>query len=251
LRELTVTSTATHGRGVGAEAHLDWHAAAASALAWWHEAGVDTLVGDEARDWLAPPVVAPPPIATPLASALPTTLQSYLAWRHVGEVPEAAWPGGWIAASGPGDARLMVLVDCPDRDDGDELLSGAAGRLFDRMLAAIGLTRDRVHLASVCAKRPTAGRLPAEATERLHELARHHVGLLAPQRLLVLGNAASRAVLATDVAPARGRLHPLNHDTTTTTQVVASFHPRFLLEKPAAKAGAWADLQRLRRNLEI
>ena len=233
---------------MGAEAHLDWQAAASSALAWWQGAGVDTLVDEHPRDWLAPR--APVEHATParVADALPATLEAWLGWRHGTAAPEAAWAGGWIPASGPLDAAVMVLVDCPDRDDGDTLLSGAPARLFDRMLAAIGLTREAVHLAALCAKRPTAGRLPTEAGERLSELALHHVGLVAPKRLLVLGNAASRAILATDVAPARGCLHSVNHFGGT-VGVVASFHPRFLLEKPAAKSGAWADLQRLVRGL--
>lgn len=241
---------------MGADAHLDWRgdrqgdwrAGAASALAWWQDAGVDTLVDEAPRDWLAAPAPARPVAIAAVTGALPATLDAYVGWRHGADAPEAAWAGGWIPATGPADATVMVLVDCPDRDDRATLLSGATALLFDRMLAAIGLTRDAVHLAALCAKRPTAGRLPVEAGERLSELALHHIALVAPKRLLVLGNAASRAVLATDVAPARGRLHPLNHKGGT-SEVVASFHPRFLLEKPAAKAGAWADLLRLTRGM--
>lgn len=64
------------------------------------------------------------------------------------------WDGISLTATGPADATLMVLVDCPDRDDGEagQILSGAPGRLFDRMLAAIGQSRETVHLASVCAR---------------------------------------------------------------------------------------------------
>ena len=233
---------------MGADAHLDWPAAAASALAWWQDAGVDTLVDEAPRDWLAFAAPAAMVSAAPVENAWPTTLDAWRDWRHGADAPEAGWPGGWIPSAGPAGAAVMVLVDCPDRDDREALLTGPAGRLFDRMLAAIGLTRESVHLAALCAKRPTAGRLPAGAGERLRELALHHVGLVAPRRLLVLGNAASRAILATDVTPARGRLHPLHHKGGQ-TDVVASFHPRFLLEKPAAKAGAWADLMRLRRGL--
>ena len=232
---------------MGAEAHLDWHAAAASALAWWDAAGVDTLVDEAPRDWLQAPVgIAEIPLATD--GVLPATIGAYLNWRHGTASPEADWAGAWMPAAGPADAALMVLVDCPDRDDRTALLTGAAGKLFERMLAAIGLTREAVHVAALCTKRPTAGRFPAEMNQRLADLALHHIGLVAPTRLLVMGNAASRAILAADVAPARGRLHTLNHKGGQ-TEVVASFHPRFLLEKPAAKAAAWDDLQRLRRGL--
>ncbi len=235
---------------MGADQNLDWTKAAASALEWWRDAGVDVLVDDLPRDWLAAapePAVSrgAVPVGTPVVEALPTTLDAFIAWRTGTTVPEVEWGAAMIAASGPATADLMVLVDCPERDDRDAMMSGPAGRLFDRMLAAIGRSRDDVHLASVCAARPTAGRMPRETEARLSEIARHHLALAAPKRLLVMGNAASRAILGTELAKARGGLHPLNHSGGKTTDVVASFHPRFLLEKPAAKAEAWKDLQML------
>ena len=230
---------------MGADQTIDWANAAASALDWWCEAGVDVLVEDEAFGWLVQrPARALAPIA-PATGALPTTMEAFAAWRIGPEAPEASWGIPAIAASGPLDAELMVLVDCPERDDRGALLGGAAGKLFDRMLAAIGVSRDRVHLASVCAARPVAGRMPRETEARLAEIAGHHLALVAPPRLLVMGNAASRAVLAAELTEARGRLRVLNHDGGKSTAAAASYHPRFLLEQPACKAGAWKDLQML------
>ena len=229
---------------MGAEFPGDWRTAAASTLDWWRDAGVDVLVDDSPRDWLARERPAEPTVTpAPAASVLPTTLADFLSWRAGDGAPEAAWRGISVAASGPHDAALMVLVDCPDQGE-DCLLGGAAGRLFDRMLAAIGLARDAVHLAAVCARRPVAGRMPREVQEELHRLARHHVDLLAPGRLLLMGDAASRALTGADVLRARGRLHPVNH-AGGQAQAVATFHPRLLLERPAQKSDAWKDLQLL------
>ena len=234
---------------MGADQHFDWMGAAASTLDWWRDAGVDTLVDDRPRDWLAAPeFVAPPVMATPplAATALPDDLAAFVDWRIGGDAPEAAWRGVSIAATGPADAEVMVLVDCPDKDDGPAglLMTGATGRLFDRMLAAIGLSRETVHLTAVCARRPLAGRMPREVEARLREISLHHIELVAPKRLLLLGNAASRAILGAEMTASRGTLHPLNHQAGETA-VVASFHPRFLIDKPAAKAEAWKDLQLL------
>ncbi len=247
---------------MGADQKIDWAAHAASALDWWHDAGVDVTIGDEGFAWLETAErlaearqaarTAPEPATAPAIppDALPGDAPAFAAWRIGETVPEARWGGAAIAASGPAGADLLVFVDCPERDDRELLMEGDVGRLFDRMLAAIGRSRADTGLASVCVRRPTTGRVPRDTEARLGEIARHHVALAAPQRLLVMGDAASRAILAMNVADARGRFHALNHKDGKVTQVVASHHPRFLLDRPAAKAEAWKDLLMLTGEVE-
>lgn len=231
---------------MGADQNLDWNRLAASALEWWRDAGVDAPVDDAPRNWLAPPPAAP---AAPVASApqpsdaLPDTLESFLAYRSGADAPEAGWPGVRIATSGPARAALMILVDCPEKDDRECLMDGAVGRLFDRMLTAIGQSRETVHLAAVAHARPLAGRLPRDTQERLATLALHHVALVGPKRVIVMGDAASRAICGMDVREARGRLQPLNHRSGEMIDMVSTYHPRLLIERPALKAEAWRDLQ--------
>lgn len=235
---------------MGADQHIDWNASVASTLDWWVEAGVDTEVADAPRDWLARPAAATAttvPVAEEALppAALPATVEAFATWRIGDEAPDASWGAVRLGAEGPATAGLMVLIEMPERDDAGagQLLSGQCGRLFDRMLAAIGYDRASVHLAAMTTVRPASGRVAADAVERLAEVARHQVGLVAPKRLLLLGNAPARALLDCDCAKARGILHGVNHD--GATKAVASFHPRMLLDTPAAKAEAWKDLQLL------
>lgn len=237
--------------GMGADQLHDWRASIASALEWWRDAGVDCEIADAPRDWLARalPVDKLPAAVRETGDApvaLPDTLDAFLAWRAGDAAPEARWPGQAMGPQGSIESALMVLVDMPDRDDeaAGELLSGAAGRLFDRMLAAIGRDRQSIYLTGVATKRPPAGRLAEDVALELATLVRHHVSLARPKRLLALGNAASRAIAGTDVTSARGSLLAVNH-AGGTVSVVASFHPRFLLERPAGKADAWRDLRLL------
>ena len=252
---------------MGADQKIDWRTVMASALDWWREAGVDALVDDRPRDWLAPvePAksvhrAAAPIDSMPVEAPLPDNLPAFETWRVGPEAPEAGWPGRPLAAQGSAVADLMVMIDLPEREDADTgvLMSGPAGRLFDRMLAAIGLDRASIYLVPVCTVRPTAGRIAPELEDRLNRIARHYVALVSPKRLLLLGNAPSRAMLAVDAMQARGSLHAVNpgdgketmNQNKAVTRAVASFHPRFLLERPAAKAEAWKDLQMLIRNSE-
>lgn len=234
---------------MGADQNHDWHEQIASALDWWRAAGVDVELQDAPRDWLT---VAPVSVRTDTAAAaapapaqLPQTLEAFATWRTGSEAPEAGWGGRMLAAEGPTSAPLMVLVEMPEREDATEgrLLSGPCGRLFDRMLAAIGLERANVHLASIAAARPLSGRIPRDMVGRLREVARHHVSLVAPQYLLLLGNAPCQVMLGDLCQTSRGSLRPLNH--VGATKALATYHPQQLIERPGLKAESWKDLQML------
>ena len=243
---------------MGADQNFDWNAAAVSALDWWRDAGVDVTIDEAPRNWLAriePAQVATIADAVAAPDVLPDTLAAFEAWRIGPKAPEAAFHGRAMAAQGNPAAEIMIIIDMPEREDAESgiLMSGAAGRLFDKMLAAIGHSRDTVYLVALCNARPASGRIAPEFEQRLGEIVAHHVALAAPKRLLLMGNAPSRALLAADTLHARGSLRSLNHDLGTVeikAQAVASFHPRFLIEKPAAKAEAWKDLQMLIEGLD-
>lgn len=233
---------------------MDWRAEAASALEWWRDAGVDMLVEEDPRDWtardVAPAVASNAPQPVALAepepeTPLPATLEAFIDWRFGSGAPELGWVEPIVMPTGSPAAPLMVVTDFPESEgEAPSLLAGPAGRLFDRMLAAIGLDRDSVYFAPLCAARPITGSVPREVEERLGVLIRHHIALTEPKKLFLLGQTVSRAVLGADSGLQRGRLQPVNQENGQSL-MVATFHPRFLLTRPAAKADAWKDLQLL------
>ncbi|RYY35789.1 MAG: uracil-DNA glycosylase, partial [Sphingomonadales bacterium] len=226
----------------------DWRLGLASALEWWADAGVQTLQDDEPRDWLARPPAASETKAAEAAVAaaaveiLPTTLEDFVAWRMGPAAPESGWHAPLIAPGGAANAKLVIFSDMPCSEDSEMLMSGATGQLFDRMLAAIGLDRESVYLGSLAVARPLTGRVPPEQQARLVQLARHHLTLLRPERLLLFGKAAEQ--LIDGPADGSGDVNLFG----CTTRVVASYHPRFLLERPAAKSEAWKHLLLLTRG---
>jgi uracil-DNA glycosylase len=238
---------------MGREYGHDWRNEAASALEWWRDAGVDTLVEDEPRDWLARPApraetaVEDRPAAT--AIALPDTIEAFVEFRLSDAAPEAEWLSPRIAPTGKPGAALMVLTDMPEPEDGDTgvLMSGAPGRLLDRILAAIGESRDSVYFASLAVARPLTGRIPSEVEAQLIEYARHHVALAAPKKLLLLGQASSRVQVTTS-GSASGNAEDAINGFVGNIDVVPTYHPRFLLERPAAKAEVWKQLMLLYRG---
>ena len=77
---------------------------------------------------------------------------------------------------------------------------------------------------------------PAER-EACVEIARRHVELARPKRVLLLGDGAAQALLGKPVAQARGHVHKIEG-----VRAVATFHPRHLIKRPLDKSLAWKDL---------
>jgi DNA polymerase len=105
------------------------------------------------------------------------------------------------------------------------------------MLAAIGFSADQAYLANLsCAHSPGARPSPKEL-EACAAIARRHVALVRPKRLLLLGDGPCRALLGKPLAAARGHVHKVEG-----VRTIATFHPRWLLERASDKARAWSDL---------
>jgi uracil-DNA glycosylase family 4 len=239
---------------VGPHNVIDASDQALSALDWWQLAGVDVIVDEAPRDWLAraAPLTAQSIPAQPAAIA-DAVLPADLAAMHralAGLVIPGAGDERLLPEGDPA-AGLMIVIDMPDPEDAlkGRLLSGAAGRLFDRMLGAIGRDRASIYLASVLPARPAGGQMDLAGSGEAVRLVAHHVTLAAPRAVMLCGDCATRALTGIGMGAARGRLHYLNQDGAK-FPAIATFHPRNLLEHPMQKAGAWKDLQLLLGELE-
>ena len=151
-------------------------------------------------------------------------------------------------------ARVMIVGQAPDEDEdrAGRPFAGPAGQLLDRMMAAIGLSRDAVdaeravYLTTALPWRPPGDRLPepAEIATMRPFLARH-VELVAPDLLIVMGNMGCRAALDREgVQRLRGRWQQAFD-----RPAMPMMHPAYLLRTPIAKRDAWADLLEISARL--
>lgn len=227
----------------------------ASTLSWWSEAGVDVLVDDEPRSWLErkPAAVASPAThanAEPLAPRAATIEQLHERLLGLASLDALVPRQQRIAASGHIGSDLMIMIDMPDADDAAEgrLLGGDVAELFERMLAAIGRDRTNCYIAAFCPGRVPASMIASDLSSELVPLARQHIAFAAPKRLWLMGQAVARALIGADAVPGRADLREINHDGGS-VKSVASFAPRFLLQRPKMKAAAWRDMQVLMEGL--
>ena len=220
-------------------------AEAASVLGWWIEAGVDVAIQESPRAWLGASVAAPVPDAAPESKSapsqeLPGSFEAFRSW--LGETPALPLAQGnsrRVLPRGVEAAEVMLLADMPTPEDvaSGQPIAGQAWDLTERMLAAIGFDSDQAYVASLSCFHSPGTRLSGTDLDACADIARRHVALARPKRLQLLGDATCRALLGKPLTAARGHVHKIEG-----VRAVATFHPRFLLDRPSNKALAWRDL---------
>jgi DNA polymerase len=267
-------------------------AAARAALDWLMELGADEAIGEAPVDRTALPEVPPwaaarpeareapqrsarpaagPPRAVPAAApAAPAVAPAAEAARRLAEGArdlaalaaamegfDCELKGGarrFVFADGTPGAPLMVLGEAPGREEDIEgrPFVGEAGRLLDRMLAAIG--RDRAdpdparaaYITNLLPWRPPGNRTPTPPEiDRWRPFLVRHVELAAPRAVLLMGNTPCLALLG------RGGITKIRGTWAEAAgrPALPSFHPAYLLRNPPAKREAWADLLALQARL--
>jgi uracil-DNA glycosylase family 4 len=161
-----------------------------------------------------------------------------------------------VFADGNPLGRIMLIGEAPGRDEDEQGLPfvGRAGKLLDRMLAAIGLDRSKVYITNVLNWRPPQNRDPSpeEAAACLPFLHRH-IELAEPQLLILLGAVSVRHVLGLTEGIMRVRgtwqLYQSVH-LGRSIPVMPTLHPAFLLRQPGAKRLAWRDLLEISEKID-
>lgn len=157
------------------------------------------------------------------------------------------------AVPGVGDrgAEWMFVGEGPgsEEDQRGEPFVGAAGKLLDAMLGAIGLKRgENVYIANAVKCRPPHNRTPqADEIATCHPYLARQIELVRPRVLIALGRPAAQALLDAEISigASRGRVFHRGD-----TPVVVTYHPAYLLRNQADKAKAWEDLCFARRLMQ-
>jgi uracil-DNA glycosylase family 4 len=160
-----------------------------------------------------------------------------------------------VFGSGNADADLMFVGEAPGANEDKQGIPfvGQAGKLLDKLLAEIGLTRDDVFVANVLKCRPPGNRDPHPAEiEACQSYLMRQVELIEPRVICTLGNFATKLLRGDPtgitrlhgreevriVGPRAVRLYPI-------------FHPAAALYTPANVEVLRADFGRLPELLAL
>ena len=226
---------------------------------------------------VAPPAAARPVasrIASPAASPVTSRVASAVASPVLIDAADLGWPALREAVAGCRACKLcetrqqtvfgvghprahcMVVGEAPGEteDARGEPFVGESGQLLDRMLRAIGLSREpiaagpdpaadparQVYIANALKCRPPRNRNPTpQELATCQPYLQRQVALVQPRVIIAMGRFAVQSLLGSDepIGKLRGQVHRWRG-----VPLVVTYHPAYLLRQPAEKARAWDDL---------
>jgi uracil-DNA glycosylase len=159
-----------------------------------------------------------------------------------------------VFADGNPQGRLMLVGEAPgaDEDRQGRPFVGRAGRLLDKMLAAIGLDREHVYIANIVPWRPPGNRTPTpQETSICLPFIQRQIELAAPRLLVTLGGPSTQTLLGVKegILKARGRWTSCSI-AGRSIPALPTLHPAYLLRQPSYKRLAWRDLQAVKKAYE-
>ncbi len=160
-----------------------------------------------------------------------------------------------VTGSGNNTAKIMFVGEAPGAEEDRQGVPfvGPAGKLLDRMLSSIGLSRTEVYITNILPWRPPGNRTPTtEEIALCQPFVERQIALIQPKILVLIGGIAAKTILdrKEGITRLRGKWQKiaiigLNAPILT----LATFHPAYLLRQPSAKQEAWTDFLSIKNKL--
>lgn len=147
-------------------------------------------------------------------------------------------------------ADIMFVGEAPGaREDASGIpFVGAAGKLLDKYLTAVGISREEVYIANILKCRPPDNRdpLPTEQDACIGYL-REQLKLIRPKVIVCLGRIAAMRLIKPDFKITRehGVFFRKNEFT-----LCAVYHPAALLRDPGKKEDMYMDMKAIAAVLQ-
>ncbi len=156
-----------------------------------------------------------------------------------------------VFGCGNKNADLMFVGEAPgeQEDLSGVPFVGRAGKLFDKYLEAVGISRDEIYIANMLKCRPPKNRdpLPAEQDICISYL-REQVRLIQPKLIVCLGRISAMRLISPDYKITKEHgiwVKKGNYDMT------AVYHPSLLLRDPRKKDDMLADMMEVARRYRL
>lgn len=156
----------------------------------------------------------------------------------------------FVYGVGNPNADILFIGEAPGKDEDlqGEPFVGRAGKLLDKILAAIGLTRQDIYIANILKCRPPGNRDPQPDEMKLcMPYLKEQIRLIKPKFICALGRIAAHGLLdtTTPLGKLRGQWHRFEG-----IPLIVTYHPAALLRFQQYKRPTWEDMQTLMAEYE-
>lgn len=149
------------------------------------------------------------------------------------------------------NSNILFIGEGPGENEDlqGEPFVGKGGKLLDKMLAAVDLSRDKnIYIANIVKCRPPKNRDPLpEEQEFCIDWLRNQVLLIKPKIIVCLGRIAAMKIMNPNIKITKehGKFIEKNG-----VLMMATLHPAALLRNPNNKPGAFEDFLKLREKIK-
>ena len=150
-------------------------------------------------------------------------------------------------------SKTMLVGEGPGQKE-DEIgkpFMGDAGKLLNKMLAAIDIKRESIYITNVVNYRPPNNRKPTTAEiNKYSKFLYEHISIINPKILIIMGGTAMEALIGNNfkISKERGIWKDVIIKGKTYLSIV-TFHPAYLLRQPDQKKYSWIDLKEIRKKI--
>ncbi len=153
-----------------------------------------------------------------------------------------------VFGSGNPKAKLVFVGEGPgfEEDRQGEPFVGPAGQLLTKIIEAINLTRKQVYICNIVKCRPPGNRNPeTDEIATCFPFLERQIAAIQPDFIGALGAVAAQTLLnkAEPISKLRGRFHHYKG-----INVIATYHPAYLLRNPEKKRDVWKDMKMLMKE---
>lgn len=164
-----------------------------------------------------------------------------------------------VVGEGDPEARLVFVGEGPGEQEDlqGRPFIGRAGQLLDKMIEAMGLSRDRVYIANVVKCRPPGNRNPEpDEIATCSPFLYRQLATLQPKVIVALGKFSAQTILQTEerISDLRGKFREIPAGSRfgpSRVKIMPTWHPAYLLRNPNSKREAWEDLKLVAEELGI
>ncbi len=153
-----------------------------------------------------------------------------------------------VFGRGNPEAHLLFVGEAPGENEDREGIPfvGAAGKLLDQFLLAVGLEETDYYIANILKCRPPRNRDPLpEEEETCLPYLREQVAILKPDILVCLGRIAAQRIISPEFRITRQHGEWFENGE---MKIMATFHPSALLRDSAKKESAYLDFKKIAKE---